>query len=1249
MAEDITWDAPTSPTPQPVKAQEDITWDAKPAEPEEKKQLGPMPGIGEAIYQGGKKGLRGVVQTGEAVTGEKSDLLKEPESPAGQPLEWGDALDPTGKLLPKLGYRLGEGAPTLAGGVAGGIAGSVAGPVGGVVGGAAGAGIGAAVQTLGPVFANELQKDPKDPEGAWTRAMEHATTSGIFSSLGWAAFPLKIAQGPIKNILFQALGVQPGLAVTQKGIENVAIDNRPVTEGMLQAGAEGSVMTAVPALGQRIVSKATSKVAPLFEPKPPGPTRSEQAFGHADSIDALVAGGHLTAEQAKGLNDLSYEFRDKALDIRDANIAAGKKAISPEVSQLINYADDIDNAVTSGAATDPHRASLMEAADTLRSDAAKMQFQERAPPVQPLPQKGILTSIASRWVKNVQPELFSPEALKAEPLFAEKAAKNASWADPIVKEGDKYYGKWNGVPLDDQYAFIKAFEGGTAVPPGLVSKYPWMRQREKYYRTALEQAYKDEVAHRSQADYIDNYFPHIWKDPENARQFIQSQSISLGPDWFQKKRYHQLIEDGLNAGLELKAPNVEELITKRLLSSVDMRQKVELLDNLKERGLASEAEHAPSDIATPSRANRQPWQNVKAPNGENWVLAPDVQALWKNAVDSKGLWADQTGLGAGFRGWMEVKNAWVPIKLMLSAFHPLHVMGIGFSDNLARATTEAFSKGEQGVGARLAAYPKAVGRIAQDIAGLPVNIAEAVINNFLLKPFGQSIQVPHLGKTLRAAWQKLPQDRTPEEHALVQRMTEGGFVPQLSEQLKIGAKRKLSDAIRDQDLLKGAWQLPRRLIESIQAPIFEQWIPQLKAAAYDRETRLAVTRHPELLNDDVARKTVFRAIGKQVDNRFGEMFYGGLFWNRTMKDAAIGSFLSLGWNLGFVREFAGGALEPGARLLGDPNVTPTRRLIRDTTSKTTNMLLYAMTAAIANGIVTKANTGDMPEGMDYIFPRIGGNNPDGSPRRTTNMWYTREVPMVKKNIQDTGGVVGGIAQTLYHKMMIAPVVEMATNKDYFGSPLYDPNAEPVTKAWQFAKHVLGNEFNPMSVTGAKKALQLSGKPYGAMDVLKNLGDKDVYMPLLGFGPAPAYASRTDTQNRIYRLYGEHAAKKGQGFDEAEINNKKREARQNYLLALQRKDPEAIRTSTKQMVDLGMKPASIKKLQPGTGDIALYKQLSPDDQKDVLRNAPPEEFVRYFIASKKKEVIANKEFLDMWKAYRIRIRKTPPEQVAGVGQ
>src|SRR5207342_2359701 len=99
----------------------------------------------------------------------------------------------------------------------------------------------------------------------------------------------------------------------------------------------------------------------------------------------------------------------------------------------------------------------------------------------------------------------------------------------------------------------------------------------------------------------------------------------------------------------------------------------------------------------------------------------------------------------------------------------------------------------------------------------------------------------------------------------------------------------------------------------IQKPLFEQWIPHLKTAAYLNDVRALAQRRPDLYNDPVNRGIALRAIAKSIDNRFGEMFYGGLFWNRYAKDASIGSFLSLGWNLGFAREFGGAAIEAVSR------------------------------------------------------------------------------------------------------------------------------------------------------------------------------------------------------------------------------------------------------------------------------------------------------------------------------------------------
>jgi hypothetical protein len=820
------------------------------------------------------------------------------------------------------------------------------------------------------------------------------------------------------------------------------------------------------------------------------------------------------------------------------------------------------------------------------------------------------SSVANFWKRNFQPELVSDKALQADPQFAKYKSASAQERDSIINRAEENYYAWNKMPEEQRYDFMDRFEKGEKFDD------PWMQERAETYREMLRQAHEDEAKYGSKAGYVEDYLPHIWKQPEKAAATFQNLALpqSLGPKWFQKARYYDLISAGRESGLELKTSNPEELVTMRLLSGADMRQRMELLGSLEQMGLAMPSEKAPASIANPSWRNAEPWQEISAPNKESWRLAPDVQPLWENAVNAQGLWANEGLAGNAFRGWMNLKNAWVPIKLALSAFHPLHVAHINLSNNISRALGETFGRGDQS--------------LANRVTALPTALTQSIFDMALALPVG----TPMRGKTGREAWLTPTREQTPEQRAAVKMFTEGGFSPQLSEQLRIAAKRGFNDAINNGQYLKALPIALRRSIEVVQKPIFEQWIPNLKAAAYQREAESLFRRRPDLLNDPTNRAVALRAIGKQIDNRFGEMFYGGLFWNRTAKDAAIGSFLSLGWNLGFAREFIGGALEPAVRqMMRAP--TPTRQLIRDVTSKSTNAFVYTMTAMTINGLMNYAMTGQAPEGYDYIFPKIGGNNPDGSPRRITNMFYTREVPMAKKNIEERQSVIGGLAQMLYHKLMVAPFVEMATNRDYFGYQIYDENAPGFKQAYQLGSHILGDQLNPMSITGAKRSLELSGKPTDTASILQNLGNRDVALPLLGFGPAPAYASKTAIQNRIGYMYSQYVAPSEKPFAQKEQMDARRKAYDAYNLAMQTKEPEKISAAAQQLVDAGVKPKSIRNIKPGTQDIYMFghRNMPEAAQTQILKESNKDEFKRYYPRAK-KEVKQNPEIQALWKKY-----------------
>ena len=223
----------------------------------------PMPSVWDATHAGITSAIHGLGQTAETMRGNKP--VAEDMNPAAAPLAWSDVASPVSQLAPKIAYRLAEGAPTMAGGIAGAIAGGglgtvVGGPGFGTAAGALGGGtIGtaatAAAQTLGPYFAQALKESPDKPEEAYTKALHAAELAGVFGGASWALFPVRAFQGPVKQMMFQAFGVQPAVAVAHKASSNV-VEGKPVTEDLGQSYAEGATMTALPMAGHAIANKA---------------------------------------------------------------------------------------------------------------------------------------------------------------------------------------------------------------------------------------------------------------------------------------------------------------------------------------------------------------------------------------------------------------------------------------------------------------------------------------------------------------------------------------------------------------------------------------------------------------------------------------------------------------------------------------------------------------------------------------------------------------------------------------------------------------------------------------------------------------------------------------------------------------------------------------------------------------------------------------------------------------------------------
>jgi hypothetical protein len=250
----------------------------------------PMPGTLQAFWDGLGAGTRQVAQTVQSVSG--APTIAAQESPAAEPLGWSGLASPSG-IAPKIAYQFAQSYPTLAGGVAGGLVGgrlgALAGPegaaAGAIVGGSLGAAALSAAQTLGPVYAAELQRNPSDPEGAWNRAWRQAEISGAFSGASWAVFPARFFQGPVKHLVFQIFVAQPAVAVAEKTTRNI-VEGKPATEGLGEAYGQGVVGTAIPALGHGVVSPFLPARAPAVNDRRPAepitPPYKEGSFSIGD-------------------------------------------------------------------------------------------------------------------------------------------------------------------------------------------------------------------------------------------------------------------------------------------------------------------------------------------------------------------------------------------------------------------------------------------------------------------------------------------------------------------------------------------------------------------------------------------------------------------------------------------------------------------------------------------------------------------------------------------------------------------------------------------------------------------------------------------------------------------------------------------------------------------------------------------------------------------------------------------------------
>jgi hypothetical protein len=525
-------------------------------------------------------------------------------------------------------------------------------------------------------------------------------------------------------------------------------------------------------------------------------------------------------------------------------------------------------------------------------------------------------------------------------------------------------------------------------------------------------------------DYYENYFPHIWEDPDQAKgvfaRMLGRRPLE-GTKGFLKQRTLPTFKAGLEAGLKPVSDNPIDLtlLKVREMDRYIMGQRV--LAQYKDEGIAqlvrSGTKPPPDSVRIDDPVGTVP--------GQGSYYAPQEAAQVLNNYLGPGL--RQNGI---YRVLQGVNNSLNQAQLGLSAFH------LGFTSMEA-----SISKGALG--------------FEQLMRGRPVkaamSFAEAAPG--IVSPFRTFFK----GNKLLNEWYK-PGSQGGEIAAIADELAKAGGRVRMDDYYRTNAIKNMTEAWRDGNVIGAALRLPFAALEATAKPVMEYLVPRQKLGVFLDMARFEMDQHNRNirgLSEEGKQNAIeelrrnMRQAWDSVDNRMGQLVYDNLFWNRTAKDLAMLTVRSVGWSLGTLREVGGGigdvAKQPLNALQGKP--VNLKRL--------SYVASLATFPAIYGAMYMYLRTGRGPQELkDYYFPQTGERDAKGAPQRVALPTYVKDVYHYGR---DPLGTLEGKVSPL-----VSITGEMLSNKDFFGHQIRNADDPLVQQLLQESRFV-GQQVVPLGI------------------------------------------------------------------------------------------------------------------------------------------------------------------------------------------
>ncbi len=974
--------------------------------------------VAQALWLGIKKDIQDAAQGVQMIKGQNPSPAQEDQSPAqkliNQPYEFALPTSQTvPKILAKTAYGISENFPELAGGAAlgagtGAIGAKLGGPKTAAFTGALGVGAGAAAvnyaKTLAPTFAEELKANPSDPAAAYEMAVKKTEISATATGASFSLFGLSPFRGAVKNLLFQALGVQPAIGAAQKASENV-VEKKPVTQGVGEAALQTAASTMVPLAGDKLYHAAIGREA--LKPIVGKATNVADTDVTPDHIDQTIHKEYSKEPTAQNFNDAAVSMFGK-----DAPKAASdtlnniwqKTGVTPDkVFEDAQTNPEIVKDVESGNVPKAYDGYL-EKPQPEEGSAPSEEKSETAstnPPEQPSATAEENTHSQEGASASINPlgHIFNPVDQSESSINMATAIRQgrgpAARETAVTNENlRKYSPDINKLDDQEKLDLIHYIEtrskGGELNNPKLQAIADTIR--DIYAKMADKvQEVKPDVG------LIEDYFTHSYKDPSAAKKFFGDFVAKQGSERSLKKRTIPTLKEAIAAGLEPKTTNPLETVMSYVGSMNNLIAAHKTLEIAQEGG-----------IADYFRRGQQPegWVPLNgnlAEKGNKILYAPeDAARVYNNDVSGRatgplGSIADVIQKGTNFVD---------KLLLGLSGYHAVLTTISSAASDVTRALT----------------HGTPIER-AKDLASAAGVIP---VRNVML---GTDIEKAYLGHDSLSPTMQQALDLAIKNNAISVKQQDywkagpaKDYIDSFRNGTLLSDFKQSGQEIKERPLVGTAKVLGNELgkvMDTLSKPLFDIYIPRMKNAALIQEAHDWLESHPTATDQEKDR--AIQDIGNSIDNRFGEMMRDNLFWHQYTRQALQLSLLSYSWVTGGIRMLGGGK-DAVLAALGK----------KELSSNAKYLFGMAATYAVMNGAYTYMKTGKPPDNwMDLVYPRTGGMYPSGKPERVVLPSH-----------------IGQYTQFLLHgykelgneaNPALKLGIELANNKDFRGMPITNEN------------------------------------------------------------------------------------------------------------------------------------------------------------------------------------------------------------------